>query len=464
MTSITKKRIAIIGAGPCGLSQLIAFKQAEQEQRVELICFERQAEWGGLWQYTALTGIDSCGELIHSSMYRQLWSNGPKETLEYVDYPFEKHFGCSFSSYPPRAIMYDYITGRAIAADVRKFIRFRTAVRHVDFDVNTKLFHVTIQDLLNEKLIEHLTFDHVIVATGHYTMPNVPDFEGISKFPGRVLHSHDYRGADEFVDKNVLVIGGSYSAEDIAVQCYKFGARSITISYRSYPMGFKWPDNMKEVPILQRMEGHTAHFKDGTTVDNIDCIILCTGYRHNHSYMAEPLRLYCSGNPFIPSNLYKGIFWSPEPRLAYLGMQNQTYTLNMFDIQAALVRDVFLGYVKLPDDNNEKKRQEDIAQWQAREKVLAGNDHEGFTDLQADYINDIISCCDQNTVPKIDIERSKAGFYKFYNDKRENLLTFRDQTFTSIFPPYKESPPCQVTWLNNMDDSIQGYLSSIKTT
>lgn len=71
MANIMKKRIAIIGAGPSSLSQLLAFKQAEQEQRVELVCFERQAEWGGLWQYTALTGFDSCGEPIHSSMYRQ---------------------------------------------------------------------------------------------------------------------------------------------------------------------------------------------------------------------------------------------------------------------------------------------------------------------------------------------------------------------------------------------------------
>jgi trimethylamine monooxygenase len=68
---MTKKRIAIIGAGPAGLSQLIALKQAEEEERVSLVCFERQEDWGGLWQYTALTGTDSTGEPIHSSMYRQ---------------------------------------------------------------------------------------------------------------------------------------------------------------------------------------------------------------------------------------------------------------------------------------------------------------------------------------------------------------------------------------------------------
>jgi trimethylamine monooxygenase len=68
---MSKLRIAIIGAGPCGLSQLLAFKQAEQEQRVELVCFERQSDWGGLWLYKSQIGIDAHGEPIHSSMYRQ---------------------------------------------------------------------------------------------------------------------------------------------------------------------------------------------------------------------------------------------------------------------------------------------------------------------------------------------------------------------------------------------------------
>jgi trimethylamine monooxygenase len=68
---MNKLRIAIIGAGPSGLSQLFAFKQAEQEQKVELICFERQSDWGGLWLYTSQTGVDNHGEPIHSSMYRQ---------------------------------------------------------------------------------------------------------------------------------------------------------------------------------------------------------------------------------------------------------------------------------------------------------------------------------------------------------------------------------------------------------
>ena len=36
-------------------------------------------------------------------------------------------------------------------------------------------------------------FDHVVVASGHYSVPHVPTFPGVEKFPGRVLHAHDFR-------------------------------------------------------------------------------------------------------------------------------------------------------------------------------------------------------------------------------------------------------------------------------
>ena len=76
------------------------------------------------------------------------------------------------------------------------------------------------------------------------------------------MHSHDFRDAEEFRNKNVIVLGSSYSAEDIALQCNKYGAKSVTIGYRHNPMGFKWPDGMKEVHYLDRLEGKKAIFKD----------------------------------------------------------------------------------------------------------------------------------------------------------------------------------------------------------
>ena len=335
-------------------------------------------------------------------------------------------------------------------------------MRHVDFDVQTHQFQVDVEDLLTNRSLEHLTFDHVIVATGHYSVANMPNCEGVSAFPGRVLHSHDFRGADEFVNQNLLIVGGGYSAEDIAMQCYKFGARTITISYRSCPMDYKWPANIREVPLLLRVEGRRAYFKDGTHIDDLDSIIMCTGYRQHHPYMAENLRLRMSGNHFIPPNLYKGIFWLTQPRLAYLGMQNQTYTFTMFDAEAALVRDVFLNLVNLPFANDEAARQAEITDWQAREAKIPPGDHEGAADLQTAYMQDILSCCEQSTVPRFDLKRALEAIYRFFEDKRQNITTYRDQPFQSIYPPYAKAPITNVHWMKAMNDTIEGFLATIQ--
>ncbi|TGV74147.1 NAD(P)/FAD-dependent oxidoreductase, partial [Mesorhizobium sp. M00.F.Ca.ET.158.01.1.1] len=126
----------------------------------------------------------------------------------------------------------------------------------------------------------------------------------------------------------------------------KYGAKSITSSYRSKPMGFKWPENWKEVPLLQKVVGKTAHFKDGTTKD-VDAIILCTGYLHSFPFLTDDLKLK-TANRMWPLDLYEGVVWEKNPKLSYIGMQDQFYTFNMFDAQAWFARDVIIGRIKLP--------------------------------------------------------------------------------------------------------------------
>lgn len=289
--STVTKRIAIIGAGPSGLAQLRAFQSAAQKgaEIPEIVCFEKQANWGGLWNYSWRTGLDEYGEPVHGSMYRYLWSNGPKEGLEFADYSFEEHFGKQIASYPPRAVLFNYIEGRVKKANVRDWIRFRTPVRSVTYDEGSGLFTVTAHNLLEDHEYTE-EFDHVVVASGHFSTPNVPYFEGFEGFNGRVLHAHDFRDAREFIGKDILVIGTSYSAEDIGSQCWKYGCKSVTVSYRTAPMGFNWPDNWQEVPLLQKVEGDIATFKDGTT-KRVDAIILCTGYKHHFPFLPDDLRL-----------------------------------------------------------------------------------------------------------------------------------------------------------------------------
>lgn len=72
----------------------------------------------------------------------------------------------------------------------------------------------------------------MIVATGAFTTPNNPNFQGFDKFKGRIVHSHDVRDFNDFIDKRVLIVGSSLSGEDMALQCYKYGAKQITVCYR----------------------------------------------------------------------------------------------------------------------------------------------------------------------------------------------------------------------------------------
>ena len=128
------------------------------------------------------------------------------------------------------------------------------------------------------------------------------------------MHSHDFRNALEFKDKRLLIIGSSYSAEDIALQSLKYGANSVTCTYRTGAMGFDWPDGIEELPLIDRFEGNTAYFSNGDTRE-IDSVILCTGYLHHFPFLPENLRL-ATHNRLYPGTLYKGclLYTSPSPR------------------------------------------------------------------------------------------------------------------------------------------------------
>ena len=444
------KRVAVIGAGPSGLAQLRAFQSAKEKgaEVPEVVCFERQSDWGGIWNYTWRTGTDEYGEPVHCSMYRYLWSNGPKECLEFADYTFEEHFGRPIASYPPRAVLWDYIKGRVEKAGVRDQIRFSTAVRQIEYNEDQQNFSVTVHSLPEDRMYTE-EFDQVVVASGHFSTPNVPQFEGLETFNGRVMHAHDFRDALEFKDKDILIIGTSYSAEDIGSQCYKYGARSITVAYRTAPMGFHWPDNWEEVPLLARVDKNTCHFKDGSSKE-IDAIIMCTGYLHHFPFLPDELRLQ-TNNRLWPLNLYKGVFWEENPNLMYLGMQDQFYTFNMFDAQAWYARDYIMGRIDLPDFETMRKHSQ---VWRDREEKL--EDDEQMIWFQGDYVQELI---DETDYPSFDVEAVNKTFLEWEHHKHENIMTFRDNAYPSLMTGTAQ-PLHHTPWLEAMDDSMEAYLES----
>lgn len=444
------KRVAIIGAGPCGLAQLRAFQSASEKGAdiPEVVCFEKQSNWGGLWNYSWRTGLDEYGEPVHGSMYRYLWSNGPKEGLEFADYSFEEHFGKPIASYPPRAVLFDYIQGRVEKANVRGMVRFNTPVKRVTYDDKSSLFSVTVKD--NIKDAEYTEeFDNVIVATGHFSTPNVPEYPGFDTFKGRVLHAHDFRDAEEYRGKDILIIGTSYSAEDIGSQCWKYGAKSITVSHRTAAMGYDWPDNWKEVPLITKVEGKTATFKDGSTKE-VDAIILCTGYLHHFPFMEDSLRLK-TNNRLYPVSLYNGVVWENNPKLFYLGMQDQWYTFNMFDAQAWYARDVIMGRLDLPD---QAAMQKDIDHWRDVEDNIP--DDYASIEFQGDYTMRLMALTDY---PDFDTAGANQAFFEWKKLKKKDIMAFRDHGHKSALTG-NMAPAHHTPWKDALDDSLESYLQT----
>lgn len=447
---MNKKKIAILGAGPSGLAQLRAFEAARLagvENLPEVICYEKQNDIGGMWNYTWRTGLDRNGEPVHGSMYRYLWSNGPKECLEFADYSFEEHFGKPIPSYPPREVLKDYIMGRIDKQDIRKYIRFECPVRWVTFDDETKLFTVTV---MNHKTGEQETneFDYVVVATGHFSTPNMPYFKGLEEFPGRVMHAHDFRDALEFKDEDLLLVGSSYSAEDIGTQCYKYGAKSVTISYRSKAMGYNWPEGIEEKPLLTHFEGDIAHFADGTS-KRFDAVVMCTGYLFHFPFLPDELRLQ-THNCLYPANLYKGIFWQPNTKLVFLGMQDQYFTFNMFDAQAWYVRDEILGKIQLPEL---AEREADEQKWLADYEQV--NNVCGDIDFQAKYIRDLTNATDY---PEFAVEKQGEILKQWQQDKQTDIMGFREKAYRSTLTNTL-APELPEPWLDILDDSLEHFLN-----
>ncbi|MBP9181629.1 MAG: NAD(P)/FAD-dependent oxidoreductase [Fuscovulum sp.] len=447
------KRVAVIGAGPSGLAVLRAFVSARDKgaEIPEIVCFEKQETWGGLWNYNWRTGTDENGEPVHGSMYRYLWSNGPKEALEFADYTFDDHFGKGIGSYPPREVLLDYIKGRVEKTVATEWIRYNSPVRWVSYDEATAKFTVTVHDHATDRVYAE-TFDYVMNCGGHFATPHIPYFPGIDRFAGRVLHAHDMRDALEFQGQDILVIGASYSAEDIGSQCWKYGAKSITSCYRTQAMGYSWPDNWDERPNLVSVSGKTCSFKDGSQKD-FDAIILCTGYLHHYPYLQDDLRLI-SKNRLWPLSLYQGVAWTRNPKFFYIGAPDNWFTFNMFDAQAWWARDVILGRIKLPSF---AEMEADCAEWRTKEEAITELNH-GW-EFQGETIKRLLT---QTDYPAFDVDAVYDLFWQWKKHKVADIMGFRDNVYRSVFTG-KVSPPHHTPWREALDDSLESYINAPST-
>ncbi|KAI8483276.1 hypothetical protein Bbelb_390170 [Branchiostoma belcheri] len=169
-TAMGSKRVAIIGAGVSGLTSI----KACLEEGLQPVCFEQHDDLGGVWYYS-----DDVRPNQGAAMYRSLITNSSKEMMSFSDFPFPK----DTPPYLPYHRVYTYLQDYAQHFDLKKHIRFGTQV-----------------------------------CNGVFARPYVPDVPGLSDFAGVTMHSQEYRTAQQFTGKKVVVVGAGNSAGDVAAE------------------------------------------------------------------------------------------------------------------------------------------------------------------------------------------------------------------------------------------------------
>ncbi|XP_077549729.1 flavin-containing monooxygenase 5-like isoform X2 [Haemaphysalis longicornis] len=221
-------RVAVIGAGCCGITAV----KACLEEGLDVVCFERASNSGGLWWYRDETPESGIGTVMRFTV-----ANSSKEMSCFSDFPPDKDAPLFMTH---RQTLH-YLRSYADHFGVTPRIRFNHEVLRLDRDGT-----IRVRDTKIGREWEDV-FDGVLVCTGHHAFPSMPDVPGSDLFKGRIMHSRDYKYADEtFRDKTVVVVGFANSALDVAVNLSGV-ARQVFLSTRR--INWVLPYHYKSVPI-----------------------------------------------------------------------------------------------------------------------------------------------------------------------------------------------------------------------
>ncbi|MCP5083202.1 MAG: NAD(P)-binding domain-containing protein [Alphaproteobacteria bacterium] len=207
-----KKNVAVIGAGVSGLAAARVFRQTGHSVSV----FERSHDLGGVWE--------------PSRSYPGIQTQSPKELYRYTDKPMPEHY----PEWPNGAQVHEYLNAYAGDHDLRSLITFNTETSAMGRRTDGKPGW-TLNLTRNGEAATEESFDFVAVCTGQFSEKNTLTHPGQDAFTaggGQVMHSSEYTDPDLVKGKDVVVLGFSKSATDIAVNAVHSGAKSVTIVYR----------------------------------------------------------------------------------------------------------------------------------------------------------------------------------------------------------------------------------------
>ncbi|KAF8314069.1 FAD/NAD(P)-binding domain-containing protein [Clavulina sp. PMI_390] len=356
------RRVAVIGAGPAGLTAAVTLVEYGFDVRL----FERTTNPGGNWNWSPERPV------------RETFPNRPLETLAYEpdippimpswrvyedgedgissDWrlrdqwspsPVWNHLranshpsitGMPGVNYPPNtpwdipkdliqsntrayASAHDLNSSPLTSQPINNITSYSTRVERLLKTPGSSKWTLTLRKL--EKLpystkpnavrAEWWTedFDAVVVASGPFDGPWVPNLPGIKqaaeRWPDGVYHSRRYRNPSDYSGKNVLIVGGSVSASEIArdlaphVANFSISIRPNMKSIFRRRSFLRLPANITKVPLIGSFElppedtkrtswamrDVVLQFVDGTNATGFDEIILCTGYRRSMPFLVD---------------------------------------------------------------------------------------------------------------------------------------------------------------------------------
>lgn len=343
----------IIGAGFCGLGVAAAFGR----DGIPYDQVEADDGIGGNWKH----GVYDSVRIISS-----------RKTTEYKDWPMPS----TWPDFPTAGQMLEYLTAYADHFGLHEHIELSRTVKLVEpYGLRENgLWRVDFEDG------ESRVYGGVVVANGHHWCRNMPAYPG--EFDGEIIHSRDYRSAEQLVGRRVLVIGGGNSACDIAVQAARV-AKSVSLSTRRgywfmpkslfgvptteyikswLPLPvqrafLKWavrrhvghygdyglpePDHrvfdrhptinsevLDEIRAgriqprkdVARFDGSTVRFKDASD-DEFDLVVAATGYKHSFPFIAPGIVRWRGGMP----DLVGGMFPRYHRNLYFFGTGQPRY-------------------------------------------------------------------------------------------------------------------------------------------
>ena len=199
----------VVGAGFGGMIMAHQLR----EHGFSVLGLERGSDVGGTWYWNRYPG---CRCDVESMEYSYQFSE-----------PLEQEWTWT-ERYAPQGEILAYAEHVAERFDIRALFRFDTEVTGAHFDEAAEQWQVATSDPALDVSCRFL-----IMATGCLSAANIPDFEGIERFGGRIIHTgHWPKEGVDFSGQRVAVIGtGSSGIQSIPLIAEQ--AASLTVFQRT---------------------------------------------------------------------------------------------------------------------------------------------------------------------------------------------------------------------------------------